>query len=421
MTLAAIEFNDQSLLIQAEDETRFSEPGFARLTAEGVITGDEARAIAWREPQNMYNQYWCHLNQTPLANRHRFARHHGDIAFAQLRNLWQQGGSPDSLILLAPGSFTRAQLSLLLGMVQALPAQASLVIDSALAACLDAEEDTLYVDLHMHESVLTVCSPADGAVRIIDQEIFPGTGVNQVHNAVARHISDFMIDSYRFDPLHSSSTEQAIYDQISHWLTRLRWEPDVTIKLESDKGELPCILRQDAIKTLIGERLASIRPFIEEWQGCKRVLSHHSGLLAGLMDEFADTRVARRSAATRRALAGHGEILAQVDGLHRLREVRRGGGDEATPGINGEPLATHLLWGELAMPLNKPLSIRLTESGPQMENTVDTEAALTLVLRNRSLETLHGAADASLPARCRPGESIRVGGHELKLIRVADD
>ena len=420
MTLAAIEFNDQSLLIHAEDETRFSEPGFARLTGEGIVTGDEARAVAWREPQHMYNQYWCHLNQTPLANRHRFARHHGDIAFAQLRKLWQQGGSADSLLLLAPGSFTRSQLSLLLGMVQALPAQPGLVIDSALAACLDAEGDTLYVDLHMHESVLTVCSPAGGAIRIIDQEIFPGTGISQIHNSVARHISDFLIESYRFDPLHSSSTEQAIYDQIPHWLTRLRWEPDVTIKLESDKGELPCILRQDAIKRLIGERLASIRPFIEEWQGCKPVLAHHSGLLAGLMDEFADARVARRSAGTRRVLARQTEIRAQIDGLYRVRELRREG-EVAAHRMNGEPLATHLLWGELAMPLSKPLSIRLTDNGPRMNNGLDKDAALTLVLRNRSLEALHGAADGALPRDCRPGESIRVGGHELKLIRVFDD
>jgi hypothetical protein len=42
-------------------------------------------------------------------------------------------------------------------------------------------------------------------------------------------------------------------------------------------------------------------------------------------------------------------------------------------------------------------------------------------MRNRSLETLHLDADVSLPQTCRPGESIRIGGHELKLIRVRDD
>ena len=75
MTIAALELNDQSLLIQAEDGALHAEPGFARLTGDGVVTGEEARAVAWREPQHVYNQYWCNLNQAPLPIRHRFARH----------------------------------------------------------------------------------------------------------------------------------------------------------------------------------------------------------------------------------------------------------------------------------------------------------------------------------------------------------
>jgi hypothetical protein len=112
MTLAALELNDQSLLIQSEDGAQFAEPGFARLTGNGIVTGEEARAVAWREPQHVYNQYWCHLNQSPLTGRHRLARHHADIAFAQLRKLWEHAGAPESLIVLAPGSFSHAQLSL---------------------------------------------------------------------------------------------------------------------------------------------------------------------------------------------------------------------------------------------------------------------------------------------------------------------
>ena len=156
----------------------------------------------------MYNQYWCHLNQSPLANQHRFARHNADMAFAQLRTLWQQVGSPSELALLVPGSFSRAQLSLLLGLAGALPAQVSMVMDSALAACLDIDGEVVFVDVHQHEAVLTVCGAGNGAVRILDQEIFPGSGMAQIHNSIARHISDVLIESYRFDPLHSSHTEQ---------------------------------------------------------------------------------------------------------------------------------------------------------------------------------------------------------------------
>ena len=433
MTIAALELNDQALLIQAEDGSLYAEPGFARLTHGGIVSGEEARAVAWRDPQHLYNQYWCQLNQNPLAGRHRFARHHADIAFAQLRKLWEHAGSPESLIALAPGTFSDMQLSLLLGMIEALPSRTLAVLDSALAACMDVHSDTLYVDLQLHEAVLTVCRPQGGSIRIAGQEIFPGFGMMQIQNSVARHISDLVIGSYRFDPLHSSATEQAIFDQIPHWLAHLRWEQTVSTTLVADQRELPCMLHRDAIRKLIGERLASVRSFLDKWRDCSLLLSHGSGLLAGLVDEFAGAEVAAQTAGTERCLSHHGEILEQVDGLHRVRALERTESDTAiadatagetpgaTTGANGERLATHLLCGDLALPLHKPVSIRLAEDGLRMSSEFDAEAALTVVLRNRSLETLSHAADVALPRTCRPGESIRIGGHELKLIRVRDD
>ena len=421
MTIAALELNDQSLLIQAEDGALHAEPGFARLTGDGIVTGEEARAVAWREPQHVYDQYWCHLNQAPLPIRHRFARHHADIAFAQLQKLWQNAGPPESLFVLVPGSFAREQLSLLLGMVEALPSRVCAVIDSALAACADAEGDSLYVDLQMHESVLTVCRPRGDSIRIVDQEIFPGLGMSQIQNSVARHISDLLIESYRFDPLHSSEAEQAIFDQIPHWLTRLRWERDVSTRLLSEHGEHPVILNRNAVKALVGERLASVRSFLEKWQDCSLMLSNASGVLTGLADEFAAAEVISQTAGTQRCLTRQTEILDQVDDLYRVRTLRRLASDTPVHGVNGERLATHLLHGDLALPLSKPVSIRLEEDGPRLSSEFDEAAALTVVMHNRSLETLHLDAEVELPQTCRPGESIRIEGHELKLIRVRGD
>ena len=388
MTLGVIEFNDQSLLIQSEDETRYSEPGFARLTDQGIQTGEEARANAWLEPLNVHNQHWCHLNQTPLAQAHKFARHHGDIAFAQLRNLWNQAGSPDELILLAPGSFTNAQLSLLLGLVGALPSQTRAVLDSALAACLDVERDTIFVDIHLHESVVVVCGPRDGSVTIVDEEVFPGVGMSQIYNSVARHISNSLIESYRFDPLHSSVTEQEIFDQVPHWLTRLGWEQDVSITLESEKGELPCILNRDKVKLLIQERLTTIFPFMDEWPDCDIVLSHNSGVLAGLIDEFSAARVARHTAGTRRVLERKSQIFSEVNELYRTRSLKRTEAEALAKVVNGTPQATHLLNGEIALPLDKPVSIRLHNDELIISSNVDPEAELTIVSRNNGLETI---------------------------------
>jgi hypothetical protein len=421
MTIAALELNDQMLLIEAEDGSLHAEPGFARLTQEGIVTGEEARAVAWREPQHVYHQYWCNLNQTPLPIRHRHARHHADIAFAQLRALWQNAGSPASLIVLVPGSFARDQLSLLLGMVEALPAVASAVIDSALAACSDAQRDTLFVDLQMNESVLTVCQPQGEEISVVDQEVIPGLGMGQLQNALARHISDLMIGSYRFDPLHSSETEQAIFDQIPHWLARLAWESDVSIKLSSEHGEHPCILNRDAIKALIEERLASMRSYLEKWHGCTVLLSHASGLLTGLVDEFSEAEVAAQTSGTERCLLRYEEILEQVGNLYQVRSLPRSEAKDDIPGMNGQRLATHLLCGDRALPLDQPVSIRLGESEPRMSRGWDEDAALSVVIRDRSLETLQRSADVSLPQGCYPGESIRIGSYELRLIRVDND
>lgn len=421
MTVAALQLNDQSLLIQAEDGALHAEPGFARLTRDGIVTGEEARAVAWREPQHVYNQYWSQLSQAPLPGRHPFARHHADIAFAQLRALWTGAGSPDSLFLLAPASFADTQLALLLGMAQALPASCCAVIDSALAHCLDAGHDTLFVDLQMHDAVLTVCRPNGDGIGIEAQEVVPGFGMAQIQNSLARHVSDLMIENYRFDPLHSSDSEQSIFDQIPHWLTRLRFEEEVSTRLVSAQGEHACIVRRDAVRRLVAQRFASVRTFLDRWPDCSLLLSHASGLVTGLVEAFTHADVAGQTIGAQNCLSRQAEILGQVDSLYRVRSLKRAEAGTTKPRANGAAPATHLLCGDVALPLNRPVSIRVGNDGVSARNALDEGAALTVVLRNRSLEALQADAGAVLPEQCSPGASIRVGGHEFRLIRVDDD
>ena len=174
----------------------------------------------------------------------------------------------------------------------------------------------------------------------------------------------------------------------------------------------------------VNERLASVRSYLRRWQECSLLMSHASSLLTGLVSEFSEAEVADQTAGTQRCLSRQAEILDQVDDLYRVRTLYRVESGESEPrgsSVNGERLATHVLCGDLALPLSKPVSIRIGENGPRISSELDDGAALTVVMRNRSLETLHLATDVSIPQTCRPGESIRIGGHELKLIRVRDD
>jgi hypothetical protein len=193
----------------------------------------------------------------------------------------------------------------------------------------------------------------------------------------------------------------------------------VSTALPSEQGELPFILRREDVAALVGERLARIRSFLARHPGCHSVLSHGSALLAGLAAEFAQATVAAQTAATGNCLSHQGEILAQVDGLYRVRALELGE-ERGTASGTGERLATHVLYGDRAVPLGMPVSITLADDGVQLANRIDEGAALTVVLRNGSLETVHSApgTDSSLPPACQPGQAIVVDGHELRLIEV---
>jgi hypothetical protein len=136
MNHAVLELNDQALLIKNQDGEVFIEPGFALLSEQGIVTGLNARQQAWLQPQNIFRHYWQHLNQTPLSADQQWARHHADIAFAQLKNLYTSAGSPEQLILSVSNTLDDKQLSLLLGLVEAIPATVIAVIDTSLADCL---------------------------------------------------------------------------------------------------------------------------------------------------------------------------------------------------------------------------------------------------------------------------------------------
>jgi len=419
--LAVLELNDQSLLMRAGEGTLIQEPGFAYLGAGGIETGEVARAAAWKEPQYSVNQYWCQLNQKPLPGKYKWARHNADIAFTQLRKLWESAGMPRSHIILVPGSFSNDQVSLVLGMMEALPAETSAVVDNALAMCLGLDRDTLFVDLQLHQTVLSVCRFGEGAVSIAEQEVIPDLGMMQIYNRLTRHISDLLIRSYRYDPLHASESEQDICDRLPDWLGRLSWEPELSLKLSSDQGELPFILRRTDVQQILSERVRKMRSVIDRHRNYPLAFSHASRLLAAMFDEFSSAEVCGQAAAIDHVLLNRQLIIDQTAGLRRIRSLDLGG---IQPGVKTQSPspATHLLYRDTALPLKVPVSIRIFDKDVQMSNKLDSDAELTLVMRNQTLEVMHQASDCeiAIPKNCRPGEHVMVGGHQLKLIEVRD-
>jgi hypothetical protein len=421
MSLAIVELNDQNLLIQTDQGLLHCEPGFAQLHSTGIETGERARAAAWQQPQHSYNQYWRQLNQLPLPSKQKWARHHGDIAFAQLKQLVEYAGSPQRLILAVPGSCSDDQLSLLLGLTSAIPVQVTAVIDSALATCATETQPTVLVELQLHQTVVSLIDCSAGSLSLSQQETIPDLGIMQLHNAAARHISDRLVQDYRYDPMHNSEGEQAIYNQLPQWLMQLGWEDKLNISLPSPQGDLKLVLHKHQLTSLFEQRLNSLSAILDRHSSAKLCFSHSASLIPAMLPQFADATVKAQSSAIDNCLGLQQQLCAEE--LHRIKELEQDGLDSQTgPTQLQTHQASHVLYKNQAYPLHQPLSLHLKDGKLSLTSCIDNQAECVLVVENQQLKILHQQDDleVQLPSSCEPGKQLIVSGQKLRLIEVSN-
>ena len=428
MSLAVLELNDQALLIHTEQGQSISEPGFAQLTSKGIETGEVARSIAWRSPQSSFNQYWRQLNQLPLPSNQRWARHNADIAFAQIEQLLNATAAPEKLILSVPGSFSDEQMSLVTGLIDASSSQLYAVIDSALAAGLDCQNQTWIVELQLHQTVVSLIQPQDkgtqGSIEVVQQELIPDLGIMTIYNSVARHISNSLVTDYRYDPLHNSEGEQTIYDQIPTWLSTLTVKPEVTISISSPKGELPLVLRKHKIEELIESRLAKLTEILESTEKHDVVFTHSGAIIGRLVSRFATARLLSADQGCRNCFSVQQEIALESEQLHRIRSLKTGLlSDKITINQTHQSgYATHLLYNNQAWPLATAISIYLKNDQLSFKSGADKDATLALMITDSELGVLYQQPgnEVLLPRSSQPGGSIVIAGHKVKLIEVTN-
>ena len=426
MSLAVLELNDQALLIHTEQGQSISEPGFAQLTSKGIETGEVARSIAWRSPQSSFNQYWRQLNQLPLPSNQRWARHNADIAFAQIEQLLNATAAPEKLILSVPGSFSDEQMSLVTGLIDASSSQLYAVIDSALAAGLDCQNQTWIVELQLHQTVVSLIQPQDkgtqGSIEVVQQELIPDLGIMTIYNSVARHISNSLVTDYRYDPLHNSEGEQTIYDQIPTWLSTLTVKPEVTISISSPKGELPLVLRKHKIEELIEGRLAKLTEILESTEKHDVVFTHSGAIIGRLVSRFATARLLSADQGCRNCFSVQQEIALESEQLHRIRSLKTGllSDKITTNQTHQSAYATHLLYNNQAWPLATAISIYLKNDQLSFKSGADKDATLALMITDSELGVLYQQPgnEVLLPRSSQPGGSIVIAGHKVKLIEV---
>ena len=82
------------------------------------------------------------------------------------------------VLLAVPGSFSRQQLGILLGLLKQSPLKAVGIVDSSLAAVLEqtSQENVIHADLHLHQVVLTRLQRQGDDVVRENVALVPGAG-----------------------------------------------------------------------------------------------------------------------------------------------------------------------------------------------------------------------------------------------------
>lgn len=456
MSTAAIDLNDTGIAIACDGALLASSPGYALLGREPVLVGEAAKRASRLEPLNAVNRFWHELDEKPLAMLAAAGRSNADLAYLhllQIRDLLRERA--DAVVCAVPAALGGRELALILSMARECGLPLIGFIDAAVAAAAawSGSGRFLYVDLHLHRSIITAVEAGE-VLRRERVESAPRAGLAALCDGWMRLISRNFVRQTRFDPLHQAATEQELFDVLPAWLDQLIDDAaiDAQMHFGAETFRVPLTREEVALEAehAYGEILLCVHRLRRSGVATTLALSHAAGRLPGLRErlaEFSDCELVRcpPGAAALAALA-HGSLWsAAPDSATLLAAATRLDAAAAEPLIpavlrpaaQAEPAdaPSHVLYRGQAIPLNTtPLVVGLAPGGARRCLQVAGASAGISRLHCSLLRTPQGALvidhsrygtwlnDEHVPGRAalRAGDRLRLGspGVTLELIAI---
>ncbi len=220
MSLHVLEFNDAGLRLSDASGILLSSPGYAYVNAKEIEFGESARKRSKVYPLSSYNQFWHKLSLDPFSKPVGNFRHNADIAFSHLQDIARSAELEGEVVLAVPGSFSREQMAILLGLLKQSPMRPVGLVDAALMASIEhAHHDSvIHVDLQLHQVVLSKMQRVGTELKRESVVLVPGAGWMNISDSLMHLFTSAFIQQCRFNPQHNAASEQMLLDNLPQWL-----------------------------------------------------------------------------------------------------------------------------------------------------------------------------------------------------------
>ena len=298
-----LELNDHGITLGDAEGIRLISPGFALARDKSLVVGAQAQAQSRLHPNDSHSRYWQELSLDPLPSGRlpgdRY-RHLADLAHAHLNSLAAESESyAGEVILSVPGSFSRQQLGILLGIAKQTPLTVAGLVDSALIAAagaqtLQASEHTIVVQQQLHQILFTQVSCHQGVLKVDSSVTLPSSGSQNVIDSLMQLSTELFIDQCRFNPQHDAATEQLLYNALPTWLAADVSSGSLLLELTADgavhNAKLPfesLVVALAPIRQRVNEQLSAMVSRVANSKNVQIVLCSTLSELPGLKTQLA--------------------------------------------------------------------------------------------------------------------------------------
>lgn len=238
-------------------------PQIAVLTVDEAFVSHAVSVDAMRKSQKMCRDYWSNLSEEPLSHSVQGFRHRADLVYQHLNDIKERVGDLTDIIFAVPSHLSTAQLSLLLGISNALSLVTKGFVDINIAALANAATPGNYsvLDIQLNQTVLLDINVTD-KVTAVSSKIIPNIGSKNIYHSCARYISDSFIRQTRFDPLHDSSSEQRLLENLPRWVDELSFNQELHCSLKNKGDIIRAIVPSDKLKAIISQNLNTLSNLI---------------------------------------------------------------------------------------------------------------------------------------------------------------